>query len=98
MAMRKIAGAFKTTPIAALEAELGLPPADLGLDRIQCAFTARLFTLPENHTLLPLCPDNFPKIRDNEREPPPGTFIPWHDQKPTKPCYESRLITNLSLM
>ena len=28
-AMRKIAGAFKTTPIAALEAELGLPPADL---------------------------------------------------------------------
>ena len=29
MAMRKIAGAFKTTPIAVLEAELGLPPADL---------------------------------------------------------------------
>src|ERR1700754_4696680 len=37
-AMRKIAGAFKTTPIASLEAELGLPPADLRLDRIQSAY------------------------------------------------------------
>jgi len=98
MAMRKIAGAFKTTPIAALEAELGLPPADLRLDRIQRAFTARLFTLPENHPLLPLCPDTFPKTLDNERQPPPGTFTPWYDQKPTKPHYESRLIRNLSLM
>ena len=45
-----------------------------------------------------MCPDNFPKTLDNEREPPPGTFTPWHDQKPTKPRYESRLIRNLSLM
>src|SRR5205807_3956423 len=98
MAMKKIAGAFKTTPIAALEAELGLPPANLRLNRIQRAFTARLFTLPENHPLLPLCPDTFPKTLDNERQPPPGTFTPWYDQKPDKPRYESRLIRNLSLM
>src|SRR5205085_6846922 len=73
MAMRKIAGAFKTTPIAALEAELGLPSADLGLDRIQRAFTARLFTLPENHPLLPLCPKPFPRhstMNDNHHQEP----------------------------
>src|SRR5437588_10303502 len=85
MAMRKIAGAFKTTPIAALEAELGLPPADLRLDRIQRAFNARLFTLPEKHPLLPLCPDNFPKTLDNEREPTPETFTPWHDRNQPSP-------------
>ena len=98
MARRKIAGAFKTTPIAALEAELGLPPTDLRLDRIQRAFTARLFTLLENHPLLPMCHDNFPKTLDKEREPPPGTFTPWHDQETTKPRYETRLVRNLSLM
>src|SRR5437588_711279 len=48
--------------------------------------------------LLPLCLNNFPKTLDNEQEPPPETFTPWHDQKATKPHYESRLIKNLSLM
>ena len=83
--MRKIAGAFKTTPIAALEAELGLPPADLRLDRIQRAFTTSLLTLPENHPLLPLCPDTFPKTLDNERQQSSGKFTSWHDQKPIEP-------------
>src|SRR5205085_11702607 len=36
-----------------------------------------------------------PKILDNEREPPPRTFTPWHDQKPTKFHYESSLVRNL---
>ena len=76
-AMRKIAGAFKTTPIAALEAELGLPPANLRLDRIQRAYATRLLTLPENHPVLELCPDTFPKTLDNERESGvPGKFTP----------------------
>jgi hypothetical protein len=30
--MRKIAGAFRMTPVAALEAELGLPPVDIKLE------------------------------------------------------------------
>src|SRR5205085_338998 len=67
MAMRKIEGACKTTPIAALEAELGLPPADLQLDRLQCAFTTRLFTLPENHPLLPLCPKDIVAQKHREK-------------------------------
>ena len=96
-AMRKIAGALKTTPIAALEAELGLPPADLRLDRIQRAYATRLFTLPENHPVLELCPDTFPKTRDNERESGvPGKFTPWYEIKPSKPRYKSRLTQILS--
>ena len=96
-AIRKIAGAFKTTPIAALEAELGLPPADLRLDRIQRAYATRLLTLPENHPVLELCPDTFPKTLDNERESGvPGKFTPWHETNPFKPKYESRLTCILS--
>ena len=95
--MRKIAGAFKTTPIAALEAELGLPPADLRLDRIQRAYATRLLTLPENHPVLELCPDTFPKTLDNERESGvPGKFTPWHETNAFKPKYESRLTGILS--
>ena len=96
-AMRKIAGAFKTTPIAALEAELGLPPADLRLDRMQRGYATRLLTLPESHPVLTLCPDTFPKTLDNERENGiPPTYTPWHKQNPLKPRYESRLTRILS--
>jgi ribonuclease HI len=98
-AMRKIAGAFKTTPVAALEAELGLPPADLRLDRAQRGYATRLLTLPEQHPILGLCPDTFPKTLDNEREDyPPGNFTHWYERNPFKPKYESRLTRILSLL
>ena len=96
-AMRKIAGAFKTNPIAALEAELGLPPADLPQDRIQHAYPTRLLTLPENHPVLELCPDTFRKTLDNERESGvSGKFTPWDETNTFKPKYESRLTRILS--
>ena len=98
-AMRKIAGAFRTTPIAALEAELGLPPADLRLDRIQKGYATRLLTLPESHPVLQLCPDTFPKTLDNERETNiTTTHTPWYERNPFKPRYESRLTRILSLL
>ena len=88
-AMRKIDGAFKTTPIAALAAELGLPPADLQLDRIQRAYATRLLTLPQNHPVLELCPETFPKTLDNEWENGvPGKYTPWHEVNTFKPRYK----------
>jgi hypothetical protein len=66
--MRKIARAFRTTPVAALEAELGLPPADIRLEYKQQTYVARLFTLPDNHPILQLCQDRFPKTLDREHE------------------------------
>jgi hypothetical protein len=47
--MRKIAGVFKTMPVAALEAELELPPADIRLEYKQQSYVACLHTLPDNH-------------------------------------------------
>jgi hypothetical protein len=40
--MRTIAGAFRTTPVAALEAELGIPPADIRLEYKQQSYAAKL--------------------------------------------------------
>jgi hypothetical protein len=42
--MRRITGAFKTTPVVALDAELGLQPADIRLEDKQQSYVARLVT------------------------------------------------------
>jgi ribonuclease HI len=95
--MRKIAGAFKTTPIHALEAELGLPPSDIRLDKMQRSYATRLFTLPDNHPILELCPDSFPKTLDDDEENlTPRGFTDWYEQNPRKPKYHSRLVRLLS--
>jgi hypothetical protein len=95
--MRKIAGAFRTTPVAALEAELGLPPADIRLEYKQQSDAARLVTQPDNHPILQLCPNTFPKRLDREREVDvPPNLTPWHTQYLWKPRYESRLTKVLS--
>jgi hypothetical protein len=50
-ALRKIAGAFRTTPIAALEAEIALYPVDIRLDLRNRNYATRLLTLPDTHPL-----------------------------------------------
>jgi hypothetical protein len=95
--MRKIAGAFRTTPGAALEAELGLPPADIRLEYKQQSKLACLLTLPDNDPILQLCPTTFPKTLDMEQEDKePPNLTRWYTQHPPKPCYESRLTEALS--
>jgi hypothetical protein len=95
--MRKIAGAFKTTPVPALEAELALPPADIRLEYKQQSYVACLLTLPINHPILQLCLNTFPKTLDREQEEEPlPNLTPWYTQHPLKRRYESRLTKALS--
>jgi hypothetical protein len=95
--MRKIVGAFRATPVAALEAEQGLPLADIRREYKQQSYAARLLTPPNNHPILQLCPDTFPKTLDREREgDAPPNLTPWHIQHPRKRHYESRLTKILS--
>ena len=97
-ALRKIAGAFRTTPIAALEAEIGLFPVDIRLELRRKNYATHLFSLPDSHSLLPLCPNIFPKTLDNERDDPPrqSKFAPWHLPPNTKRQYETRLDKTLA--
>jgi hypothetical protein len=66
--MREIVGAFRTRPVAALEATLGLARTDIALEYKQQSYAARLFTLPDDHTILHLCLNTFPKTLDREHE------------------------------
>jgi hypothetical protein len=95
--MRKIAEAFKTTPVAALEAELRLPLEDIRLEYKQQSYVPRLLTSPDNQPILQLCPNTFPKTLDREQqEKVPLNMTPWYMQYPLKPRYESRLTKALS--
>jgi hypothetical protein len=97
-AMRKIAGAFRTTPVAGLEAELGLLPADIRLEyKQQQSYAACPLTLPDNNPILQICPNTLCKIlnRECEKNAPPN-LTRWDTQHLWKPRYESRLTEGLS--
>src|SRR3978361_2479789 len=98
-ALPKIAGAFRTTPIAALEAEIGLFPIDIRLDLRTRNYAKRLLSLPDTHPLLPLCPNTFPKTLDNEREDPPrqSKHTPCPTPSHNKKQYETRLDKTLAI-
>jgi hypothetical protein len=50
-AIRSISGAFKTPPIAALEAEAAIPPPELRLNQLKQRYSLRLISAPEYHPL-----------------------------------------------
>lgn len=54
--MRKIAGAFRTTPIAVLEAETAIPPTAIGLYEMQRKYAIRILSMPPTHPPLDQCP------------------------------------------
>jgi hypothetical protein len=83
--------------VAALEVELGLPPTDIRLEYKQQSYMACLLTLPDDHQILPLCPNKFPKTLDWEQvDVAPPNLTAWYKQHPLKPHYESRLTQVLS--
>ncbi|KAF5377839.1 hypothetical protein D9615_006682 [Tricholomella constricta] len=77
-ALRHIAGAFKTTPIKALEIDLAIPPINLALDLANARYADRLHKL--NHTN-PVLQRLSSEWRDGT---PPISPPPLPSQKPTK--------------
>jgi hypothetical protein len=59
--LKEIGGGFRTTPVTALEAELGHPPADIRLEYKEQSCAARVLKLPNKYPILQLFPDTFPK-------------------------------------
>lgn len=49
-AVRKIPGAFKTTPTAALEVDTALPPTSISLEKIQRKYALWLLSMPSTHS------------------------------------------------
>lgn len=59
-ALRKILGAFKTSPARAMEVEASLPPPKVRFDRIVKNYALRLITLPEGNPIQSRIPSSFP--------------------------------------
>lgn len=50
-AQRKILGAFKTSPVYAMEIETGIPPVENHLNWVSCRAALRMHKMPESHPL-----------------------------------------------
>ena len=59
-AVRRILGAFSTTPVLALEAEAALLPPNLRLRYQQRRYALRILTLDQNHPIRKRTPDSLP--------------------------------------
>ena len=71
-ALRWITGAFKGTPIGAMELLAGIPPLQLRCNLLLSGYAARIMTLPENHLLrqawhLEPLPDRLQHFRPKKR-------------------------------
>ncbi|KAF5379794.1 hypothetical protein D9615_005662 [Tricholomella constricta] len=77
-ALRHIAGAFKTTPIKALEVDLSIPPINLALDLANARYADCLHKLNTTNPIIQRLSDEW---RDGEK---PSTPPPLPSQKPTR--------------
>ena len=59
-ALRKVLGAFRTTPTAALQTEAALPPVHVRLHHAQRRYTIRILTMSKDHPIRRQCPVTFP--------------------------------------
>ena len=94
-ATRHILGAFRTSPINALDAEAGLLPAKLRLNYNQTRLAVRLLKLPNTHPLVQRLPDSIPKEGAATPEEEIGGF-PWDRKENRTAKYATSLICVLS--
>ncbi|RDB27809.1 putative RNA-directed DNA polymerase from transposon BS [Hypsizygus marmoreus] len=77
-ALRHIAGAFRTTPIKALEIDLAIPPISLALDLANARYADRLHKLNTTNPVIQRLPDEW------RAGSPATTPPPLPSQKPTR--------------
>lgn len=67
-------GAYRTTQIAAMEAELAIPTVKVGLGKFQRKYVLRCVTLLDNHAIRKKCRHHF--------------HVHWTMTNNTTPCYQ----------
>lgn len=80
--LRKITGAFKTTPIHLLEVEASILPPEIRLNGIQRRYALRSLYLNKNHPIKIRTPESFPPEfcfgREDENE---DLYLNWNENK-----------------
>ena len=77
--VRKVTGAFRTTPMAALESEACIPPVRTRLNYLQQKMAIRILSMPEIHPIRVRCPDSYPPCYSTGRGDENGLFNQWHE-------------------
>jgi ribonuclease HI len=94
-ALRSVLGAFRTTPIAALEAEASIVPTITRLNYNSRRYALRILSLPSDHPIRERCPDSFPPGYPTIRTEDDISGASWDTEDP-RSVFESRLDRTLN--
>ena len=94
-ALRKILGAFRTSPGAAMEIEANIPSVIVRLNKKCRSYALRVITLSENHSIRQRTPISFPPEYQTgqEIEEP---FLNWNQNRDTAQRHPTQLIRILN--
>ena len=97
-ALRKILGAFNTTPTGALQNEAALPETSVRLNHLLRKYALRVINMPETHPIRTRCPSTYPPFYETEEEEEMQRFTPWDDDPTPQKPHRTHLISTLSTL
>ena len=77
-ATRKILGAFRTSPCAAMELESALLPPSIRFDKTCMMYALRVTTLSENHPIRQRTPYNYPPGYESGQDIDENHHLDWN--------------------
>ena len=80
--LRKILGAFKTSPIAAMEIEASILPVRIRFDKICQNYAYRTLLLGQDHPVQKRVPESFPFNTGEETEMNWDKYLDWNQEDP----------------
>jgi ribonuclease HI len=78
--LRKILGAFKTSPIAAMEIEASILPVEIRFEKICQNYAYRALLLGQNHPIRNRVPESFPFSNNEEIEINWDRYLDWNQE------------------
>lgn len=97
-ALKKILGAFNTTPIGALQNEAAIPATSVRLNHLHRKYALRVINMPEPHPIRARCPSSYPPFYQTEEEEESPRFTAWDDDSTPQRPYRTHLISILSTL
>ncbi|SLM36388.1 reverse transcriptase [Lasallia pustulata] len=102
-ALRKILGAFRTSPGAAMEIEASIEPVKVRLNKKCRKYALRVTTLPENHCIRQRIPMSYPPESSiGQKVPIQGNYLDWNQNAQRKsqrhPTQLIRILNSISTL
>jgi hypothetical protein len=78
--LRKVLGAFKTSPVAAMEIEASILSVKIRFEKICQNYAYRTLLLGQNHPIRKRVPESFPSNRNEEIEINWNKYLDWNQR------------------